>query len=77
MSSVVSIVSRRWAPWWVYVGAIAPANLVKEALLPDDSAWWIRAGLTAAILTTGIAVATAVFRGTQRRPARSWDAGRW
>jgi hypothetical protein len=51
----------RWAPWWVYVLVIAPANLAKEQLLSDD-AWWLRAALTAAIVMGGIALVTAVYR---------------
>ena len=39
-----------------------PANLAKEQLLPDDSAWWLRAVLTAAVLAAGIALVTAVHR---------------
>ena len=35
--------SGRWAPWWVYVLVLAPVNLGKEQLLPDESAWWLRA----------------------------------
>ena len=38
--------SSRWAPWWIYVLVIAPANLGKEQLLPADAAWWLRAALT-------------------------------
>ncbi|MGH3022429.1 MAG: hypothetical protein ACRDNI_02125 [Gaiellaceae bacterium] len=52
----------RWAPWWIYVLVIAPANLGKEQLLPADAAWWLRAGLTAAIVAAGLAVVTAVYR---------------
>jgi hypothetical protein len=69
MDSHGAAVSARWAPWWVYVAVIAPANLGKEALLPGDLSWWVRTGLTAAVLVTGIAVVTAVSRslrgGTQ------------
>ena len=53
----------RWAPWWIYALVIVPANLGKEQLLPADTAWWLRAALTAAIVATGIAVVTAVYRG--------------
>ncbi len=52
----------RWAPWWVYALVVVPANLAKEQLLPDDSAWWLRAVLTAAVLAAGIALVTAVHR---------------
>jgi hypothetical protein len=59
--------SSRWAPWWVYVAVIAPANLGKEQLLPEDAAWWIRAGLTAAIVMGGVAVVTAIYRASRPR----------
>jgi hypothetical protein len=57
--------SSRWAPWWIYVLVIAPANLAKEQLLPDDTAWWLRAGLTATIVVAGIAVVTALYRASR------------
>jgi hypothetical protein len=57
--------SSRWAPWWVYVLLIAPANLGNEQLLPGDAAWWIRAGLTATIVVGGIALVTAVYRAAR------------
>jgi hypothetical protein len=41
---------------------VAPANLGKEQLLPADTAWWIRASLTALIVVGGIALVTAVYR---------------
>lgn len=56
--------SSEWAPWWIYVSFIVPANLGKEQLLPGDAAWWLRAGLTAAIVVGGIALVTAVYRAT-------------
>ena len=55
--------SRRWAPWWIYVLVIAPANLGKEQLLAGDAAWWLRATLTAAIVIGGVALVTAIYRG--------------
>ena len=33
-SSLPAQQSRRWAPWWVYVLVIAPANLGKSSSLP-------------------------------------------
>jgi hypothetical protein len=54
--------SSRWAPWWIYVLVIVPVNLGKEQVLPDDTAWWLRAGLTAIIVVAGIAVVTALHR---------------
>lgn len=55
--------SRRWAPWWIYVLVIAPANLGKEQFLASDAAWWFRASLTAAIVLGGVALVTAIYRG--------------
>jgi hypothetical protein len=52
----------RWAPWWAYVLAIVPANLSKELVMPDDAAWWLRPGLTAAIVILGLAFVTAIYR---------------
>ncbi len=60
--------SGRWAPWWLYVAVIAPANLGKEQLLPADATWWLRTGLTATILVVGLAVVTAIYRAA--RPPR-------
>ena len=62
--------SPRWAPWWLYVAVIAPANLGKEQLLPGDAAWWLRASLTASILVAGIAAITAIYRATAPRAPR-------
>jgi len=56
--------SNRWAPWWVYVLVIAPANLGKQELLPGDASWWLAAVSTAAIVALGIAVVTAVYRAS-------------
>ena len=60
----------RWAPWWLYVAVVAPANLGKEQLLPSDAAWWLRAGLTATILAVGIVVVTALYRASRPDPPR-------
>ncbi len=62
--------SRQSAPWWLYVAVIAPANLGKEQFLPDDTVWWVRAGLTAAILVVGVAVVTAIYRATRPQAPR-------
>ena len=51
-----------WAPWWVYVAVIAPANVGNEQFLADSLAWWSRAALTAAIVVGGIALVTAIHR---------------
>ncbi len=58
--------SSQWAPWWLYVAVLAPANLGKEQLLPADAPLWLRAGLTATILVVGIAVVTAIYRASRR-----------
>ena len=54
--------TNRFAPWWIYVLVVAPANLGKEQLLPGDAAWWLRAGLTAAVVVVGVALVTALYR---------------
>jgi hypothetical protein len=51
-----------FAPWWIYVLVIVPANLAKEQLLSADAALPLRAALTAAIVVAGIAVVTALHR---------------
>ena len=52
----------RWAPWWMYVLVIVPANIGKEALLPGDTQWLVRGALTAAVVVGGVALVTALFR---------------
>ena len=59
-----TIQSNRWAPWWVYVLVIAPANLGKQELLPGDASWWLVAVSTATIVALGIAAVTAVYRAS-------------
>ena len=70
-SEPVRSLPREWAPWWVYVAVIAPANVGKEQFLPDDTGWLLRAGLTAAILIVGVAVVTAIYRSSRRPTPRS------
>ena len=60
--SEATLPARRWAPWWIYVVTIAPANLVKEQFL-GDADWWLRTALTATIVFGGIALVTAIYRG--------------
>jgi hypothetical protein len=62
--------SSRWAPWWLYVLVIAPANIGKEQLLPDDTAWWLRAMVTAALVAAGVALLTAMWRVHRGRSAQ-------
>jgi hypothetical protein len=64
--------SYRWAPWWVYVLVIAPANLGKQELLSDDTAWWLAAASTPAVVVVGIAIVTAVYRAST--PLRAPEA---
>jgi hypothetical protein len=61
--------ANRWAPWWVYLLVVAPANLGKQALLPGDTASWLTAVSTAVVVVVGIAVVTAVYRASA--PARA------
>jgi hypothetical protein len=58
----------RWAPWWVYVLVIAPANLGKQELLPAGADWWLVAASTALVVAAGIAAVTAVYRTTRGQP---------
>lgn len=52
----------RFAPWWIYILVIVPANLAKEQLLSTEASWPLRGALTAAIVVGGIAVVTALYR---------------
>jgi membrane protein YdbS with pleckstrin-like domain len=54
--------SSRWAPWWIYVLVIVPANVSKELLIAGDTDWWLRSALTALVLVGGIVLITAVYR---------------
>jgi hypothetical protein len=60
-----TVPARRWAPWWLYVLTIVPANLAKEQLL-GEADWWLRTALTATIVVGGIALVTAIYRGQRR-----------
>jgi hypothetical protein len=63
----------RWAPWWVYVVVIAPANMAKEQVLSGEVGWPVRAALTIAIVVAGLAVVTAVHRaGRKARGNGEW-----
>jgi hypothetical protein len=62
--------SSRWAPWWLYVLVIVPANLGSQQALPDEAAWWLRGGLTVAVAAAGIALVSVVYRAATTRPAR-------
>jgi hypothetical protein len=65
--------SSRWAPWWVYVIVIAPANMAKEQLLSSEVGWPVRAALTVALVAAGIAVVTAVHRASRGEGGgRAW-----
>ena len=55
----------RWAPWWVYVLVIAPANLSKQQLLPAGADWWLVALSTASVVAAGIAVVTVLYRASR------------
>jgi hypothetical protein len=70
-SARVQEASGRWAPWWVYVVVIAPVNLVKEQLLAE-TAWPLRAALTAVIVVAGIALVTAIHRAGREGGRQPW-----
>ena len=57
--------STGWAPWWIYVLVIAPANVGGQQLLAEDAAGWLRAALTAAIVVAGVAVVTLIYRASR------------
>ena len=54
----------RWAPWWVYVVIIVPANYVKQYVVQD---WPVAANVAITLVLVGLLFLgiTAVYR--QRR----------
>ena len=56
----------RWAPWWVYVIAIAGANYARQLILPTGETA-VDVALFAAVAVVVTVVVTAVFRATRSR----------
>ena len=57
---------RRWAPWWVYVVVLVPANLLKQAAL-GAAPVAVNVALTAALVAIGVTAITAMYRGLNGR----------
>jgi hypothetical protein len=53
--------NRRWAPWWVYVVVLVPANIAKQAAL-GDAPVGLNVALTVLLVAAGIVVVTALYR---------------
>ncbi|MEV0715024.1 hypothetical protein [Asanoa sp. NPDC050611] len=53
--------NRRWAPWWLYLVVLLPANLAKQAAL-GDAPVALNVAATVALVGAGIVVITALYR---------------
>lgn len=53
---------KRWAPWWVYVLVIVPANLGKQRLLPEDASTALTAASTLVTIGGLFLLVTVVYR---------------
>ena len=58
----------RWAPWWVYVVVLVPANALKQFAL-GDAPVAVNVAATLALVAAGVVGITAIYR-------MSRDAGR-
>lgn len=54
----------RWAPWWVYVVVLVPANVVKQYAL-GDAPVAVNVAVTLALVAVGVAGITALYRTTR------------
>jgi hypothetical protein len=58
----------RWAPWWVYVVVLVPANAIKQYAL-GDAPVAVNVAATLALVAAGVVVITALHR-MSRGPGR-------
>lgn len=58
----------RWAPWWVYVVVLVPANAIKQYAL-GDAPVAVNVAATLALVAAGVAGITALYR-MSRGPRR-------
>lgn len=58
--------SDRWAPWWVYVVAIAGANYVRQVIVPTGRTA-LDVALFAAVVVVVAVVVTIAFRVIRSR----------
>jgi membrane protein implicated in regulation of membrane protease activity len=56
----------RWAPWWVYVIAIAGANYLRQVVVPTGRTA-VDVALFAGVAVVVAIVVTAAFRATRSR----------
>lgn len=56
----------KWAPWWLYLAVIVPANYLRRAVLPESSvpAPDVLVAITFSVLL--FAVITVVYRAARR-----------
>ena len=54
----------RWAPWWVYVVVLVPANLIKQYAL-GDAPVALNVAVTLVLVAAGVAGITALYRATR------------
>ena len=51
----------RWAPWWVYVVVLVPANALKQFAL-GDAPVAVNVAATLALVAAGVVAITAIYR---------------
>jgi hypothetical protein len=51
----------RWAPWWVYVAVLVPANALKQVAL-GDAPVALNVAVTLVLVAVGVVAITAVHR---------------
>jgi hypothetical protein len=54
----------RWAPWWVYVVVLVPANAIKQYAL-GDAPVAVNVAATLALVAVGVVGITALYRTTR------------
>ncbi|MBB5787676.1 hypothetical protein [Jiangella mangrovi] len=59
----------RWAPWWVYVIAIAGANYLRQVIVPTGETAVDVAPFAAVVVVVAVVV-TVVFRATRASRSR-------
>lgn len=57
----------RWAPWWVYVGALVLTNQARTLLLqPDDLPFWLEVVIGAGAMALVATLVTVAWRAVRR-----------
>lgn len=63
-------------PWWIYVVAIAAANVIRQLVMPHDVSTAQQVGTFVAMVVGVATVVTLVHLGVSRRRARRDEAAR-